>query len=226
MIKYIALFILSTLLPSISFASPYGHSLCKQAQYVCHQVKWGESWYSLFRDPYEMMMVKKINRKNTPLRSGMVIAIPRNLGSINSTLELSPLPHQIPSSSSNSIKVDLSKLAWGAYDSQGTLVNWGPISGGQDFCPDINRKCRTVTGTYTIYQKKGADCISSKFPLPNGGAEMPYCMHFHGGYALHASGLLPGQNASHGCIRLLLKDAKWLNTSFVKVGKTRVTISN
>lgn len=33
------------------------------------------------------------------------------------------------------------------------------------------------------------------------GARMPYCMHFNGGYAMHA-GFVPRYRASHGCIRL------------------------
>jgi lipoprotein-anchoring transpeptidase ErfK/SrfK len=48
-------------------------------------------------------------------------------------------------------------------------------------------------------------------------------MFFHGGYALHGSNDVPGYNASHGCVRLVTEDAKWLNTQFVNVG-TRVII--
>src|SRR6266568_7839704 len=33
------------------------------------------------------------------------------------------------------------------------------------------------------------------------GAQMPYCMHFNGGYAMH-EGYVPRYAASHGCIRL------------------------
>lgn len=224
--KYITLLICSSTLFSFSvFSSNYGRSLCQQAGFTCHQVRWGETWWSLFRDPQEMLLVKKINRKNTALRPGMVIAIPRNMHTMN-VLDYSPLPKSIETAGSDTIKVDLKKLAWGAYDKNGTLLNWGPVSGGAAYCPDIHSACRTVTGTYTIYQKKGESCVSNKFPIPKGGAPMPYCMHFHGGYAMHGSGLLPGENASHGCVRMFLQDAKWLNTSFVKVGQTRVTISN
>ncbi len=132
-----------------------------------------------------------------------------------------PFPQRI--SSGNLIKVDLRKLAWAAYDSQGYLVRWGPASGGKKYCPDIRRACRTVTGTYTIYRKQGPGCKSSRFPVGRGGAPMPYCMHFHGGYAMHG-GHVPGYNASHGCIRLHHEDAQWLNQNFVQVGRTRVNI--
>lgn len=226
--KYIKLMLLCSSLSFVStpvFSSQYGSQLCRQSGFNCHQVKFGDTWWSLFPNVNQMQLVKKLNRKNTALRPGMVIAIPQNLSSVN-ILQYSPLPHTIPASSTNSIQVDLKKLAWGAYDAQGNLVNWGPVSGGASYCPDIKSECRTITGTYTVYKKKGEECVSNKFPIPKGGAPMPYCMHFHGGYAMHASGLLPGENASHGCIRMLLPDAKWLNTKFVKVGETRVTITN
>lgn len=139
----------------------------------------------------------------------------------NTSLDRSPFPSKI--SGGNIIKVDLGKLAWGAYDDQGDLVKWGPASGGKSYCPDIRRSCRTVTGTYTVYNKKGPSCKSSRFPVGKGGAPMPYCMHFKGGYAMHG-GNVPGYNASHGCIRMLVHDAQWLNQNFVRVGSTRVSI--
>lgn len=132
-----------------------------------------------------------------------------------------PFPERI--SAGNIIKVDLGKLAWAAYDSQGYLVRWGEASGGKRYCADIRRGCRTVTGTYTIYRKQGPGCKSSRFPVGRGGAPMPYCMHFKGGYAMHG-GNVPGYNASHGCVRLHYEDARWLNQEFVDVGRTRVQI--
>lgn len=132
-------------------------------------------------------------------------------------------PFPATSSSGNVVKVDLGKLAWGAYDDSGNLVKWGRASGGKSYCPDIGRSCRTVTGTYTIYSKKGPGCKSSRFPVGKGGAPMPYCMHFKGGYAMHG-GNVPNYNASHGCVRLPVADAQWLNQNFVRVGSTRVSI--
>ncbi len=132
-----------------------------------------------------------------------------------------PFPSSI--SGGNVIKVDLGKLAWGAYDGSGNLVKWGRASGGKSYCKDIGRSCRTVTGTYTIYSKKGPGCKSSRFPVGKGGAPMPYCMHFKGGYAMHG-GQVPNYNASHGCVRLPVADAQWLNQNFVRVGSTRVSI--
>lgn len=113
--------------------------------------------------------------------------------------------------------------AWAAYDADGNRVNTGSASGGKDFCEDVGRGCRTVTGTYRVYSKKGPECRSSKYPIEtNGGAKMPYCMHFHGGYSIHAAYEVPNYNASHGCIRVLPSAARWLNENFVDVGTTVV----
>ncbi|KTC87264.1 L,D-transpeptidase [Legionella drozanskii] len=114
--------------------------------------------------------------------------------------------------------------AWAAYNEQGKRVMTGSASGGMDFCKDIMQSCRTVTGTYTVYDKKGADCKSSEFPISldghAGGAKMPYCMHFYHGYAIHAAYEVPTYNSSHGCIRVLPGAAKWLNENFIDVGTT------
>jgi lipoprotein-anchoring transpeptidase ErfK/SrfK len=40
------------------------------------------------------------------------------------------------------------------------------------------------------------------------------------GYAFHGSPKVPGQNASHGCVRIFTDDAKWLNENFVEIGTT------
>ena len=133
-----------------------------------------------------------------------------------------PFPRH--SANRNIIKVDLGKLSWAAYDDEGNLVRTGRASGGRGYCKDIRRGCRTITGTYTIYSKKGPGSKSSRFPVGKGGAPMPYCMHFHGGYALHGSNSVPNYNASHGCVRLIPEDARWLNQNFVRVGSTRVSI--
>jgi lipoprotein-anchoring transpeptidase ErfK/SrfK len=113
--------------------------------------------------------------------------------------------------------------AWAAYDQEGKRVKTGSASGGKDFCEDIGHSCRTVTGTYSIYSKKGEECTSSLYPIEtHGGARMPYCMHFHGGYSIHAAYEVPNYNASHGCIRVLPSAARWLNQDFADIGTTVV----
>lgn len=214
------IFSLSLVWHNVGVAS-YGKSLCQSNQYHCIQVKGEESWASLFSDPEVRSIIQKVNRMNTPLEAGMILAIPQNLKSVT-LLDLAPLARQ---SQANSIQINLNQLAWGAYDSRGKLINWGPISGGKSFCPDVHRECRTPTGTYTILDKQGSTYLSHVFPIAtHGGAPMPYCMHFYGGYALHGSLAVPGFHDSHGCIRLFTEDAKWLNHEFVNIGITKIRI--
>ncbi|MCD6044887.1 MAG: enhA [Gammaproteobacteria bacterium] len=124
---------------------------------------------------------------------------------------------------SKTIIVDPNEHAWGAYDADGYLVAEGPASTGKGYCPDLGRACKTPAGSFMVYRKGGAECKSSIFPIPEGGAPMPYCMFFNGGYALHGSDFVPNYNASHGCVRLRPSDAQWLSDNFVTVG-TKVQI--
>ena len=101
----------------------------------------------------------------------------------------------------------------------------GSASGGKKFCEDINKPCRTVTGTFKVYAKKGENCRSREYPIQKegGGARMPYCMYFYRGFTIHAAYEVPPYNSSHGCIRVWPSAAKWLNEEFIDIG-TQVTV--
>jgi lipoprotein-anchoring transpeptidase ErfK/SrfK len=114
---------------------------------------------------------------------------------------------------------------WGAYDAEGNLVKSGRASGGRSYCPDIKSKCRTPAGEYAVYRRGSASCKSKKFPVGRGGAPMPYCTFFNGGYAIHGSYSVPDYNASHGCIRVEPHMAKWLSENFLFYG-TRVIVKS
>ncbi len=114
-------------------------------------------------------------------------------------------------------------LTWAAYDSSGQLVRKGHGSAGRNYCPDIGRRCHTPTGSFRVQSKRGAECKSSIYPKPRGGAKMPYCMFFHKHYAVHGSYDVPDYNASHGCVRVYPQDAQWLNSSFMSIG-TKVIV--
>ena len=182
--------------------------------YNCLHVKRGQSWESLFPDETERDIVIRVNHTNQGLYPGRVIRVPNNLA-YSDLLDYSPLQNLIDAPEEKLIIVDLNKHAWGAYDPSGSLVRWGPATGGSDWCRDIGRSCRTKAGTFRIYSLGSAGCKSTKFPVPNGGAPMPYCMFFNGGQALHGS---PGQvvaaNVSHGCVRLFVQDAEWIRYEF------------
>lgn len=217
------LMVLMVLINQAAFAASYGRSLCGQSWISCIKIKSGQSWQSLWPNPYQRDLVKRINRMNTELSPGMLIAVPNDLNL--DPLQVAPLETQIRPLGTKTIIVALSALAWGAYSSEGQLIKWGPLSGGKDYCPDVNRGCRSKIGAHAVYEKRGAGCISTKFPVGEGGAPMPYCMFYYGGYALHGSPAVPGYHASHGCIRLFIEDARWLNQEFIdKETDTRVIV--
>lgn len=128
------------------------------------------------------------------------------------------VPDKGPVNSKGTVVFYPSKSTFAAYDSMGNLVTSGRASGGMDYCPDEGRACRTPTGTFRVYQKGDASCVSNKYPLGEGGAPMPYCMFFNGGYALHGSYYVPDHPASHGCIRVTPETAAWLHENFIQVG--------
>lgn len=206
-------------LASIALAKiPYGEKLCRDPKYTCMTVTREETWESLFPNDEERDIVRRINRINLRLREGMRIAIPKDLH--NTTLyDHSPFPRFIESLGEKTIYISQKKLAWGAYDINGELLWWGPISSGADSCLGQSGPCHTPGGAYRMVRKQSGDCISSAFPRRadgfHGGAPMPYCMHFFRGYALHGAPVVPGYRASHGCVRLFIEDARWLNEEFI-----------
>jgi hypothetical protein len=224
------LFLMSTQ----AWADRYGEGICEQEGYVCYTVKKQDSWESLFPNAEQRDIVQRLNRMNIGLRRGETIAVPTKLDQLT-IYDVAPFPRYMKSTGEKVIYVNQQELAWGAYDATGELQWWGPISTGRDWCNDIDDECTTPAGDYRIYRKSGIDCVSTIFPKrindPSGGAPMPFCMHFVGGFALHGSEEVPGYRASHGCVRLFYEDAKWLNTQFIDIpGKgykgTRVIVGD
>lgn len=125
-------------------------------------------------------------------------------------------PSSIPAEGQKKIIVDPEIHMWAAYNEDGKLLRSGLATAGKDYCPDIGRRCRTQIGTFRIYSLGEASCRSRKFPVGRGGAPMPYCMFFNGGQALHGSYQVVPANVSHGCVRLRIKDAKWLRYNFAE----------
>lgn len=125
-------------------------------------------------------------------------------------------PSSIPPEGRKKIIVDPQIHMWAAYDEDGKLVKSGLATAGRDFCPDIGRPCRTKIGTFRIFSLGESNCKSRTFPVGKGGAPMPYCMYFHNGMALHGSHEVVPGNISHGCVRLRVKDARWLRYNFAE----------
>ena len=204
----------------------YGTALCAYPQYECIKLGKNQSWESLFPDPEKRDLVQRLNRSYNAIWYGKEIVVPKNLES-TTFRDISPFPLTVQNIAEKQIVVDQDKLAWAAYDEEGNLVKWGPISSGRDRCSDSANSCRTLTGIFRVFSKENEHCRSNTFD----GAHMPYCMYFHKGFALHGSNDIPGYRASHGCIRMFTEDAKWLNHVFVDIAKdtngylgTKVTV--
>ncbi len=196
----------------------FGETLCHQPDYFCIKVKYQETWESLFPNDEERDLVRRVNRMNIPLRTGMMIAVPKNIDRLT-IYDVSPFPRYIDPTGEKTIFVNQKQLAWGAYDEKGELLWWGPLSSGSGHCKGLDGTCITPSGSFRIFRKQDIDCVSTTFPMrmdgENGGAEMPYCMHFYRGYAIHGSDTVPGYRASHGCVRIFIEDARWLNEEFI-----------
>jgi L,D-transpeptidase catalytic domain len=199
----------------------YAEGLCHVSGFHCIKVSSGQSWSSLFSSEKQREIVQKLNRTYNSLRAGKILAIPDDLVSAE-LLDYAPFERQLPLTEKQII-VDQNKLAWGAFDAKGQLLNWGPIASGTDICSDNRTKsCLTLTGTFRFFNKEDQRCTSGVYPLERGGgAKMFWCMFFHKGFALHGSNDIPGRRASHGCVRLFTPDAKWLNQHFVEIASDK-----
>lgn len=204
----------------------YGLKLCDNAHYKCVRVRRGQTWESMFPNQEKRDLVQRLNRKNTALISGMRLAVPRDFFKRHH-MHHAPFVYAIEPMKHRMILIDPKLHAWGAYNRRGQLVHWGPAALGKTWCADVGRGCRTIRGEFTIYSRQGAGCRSHKYPLrKGGGAPMPYCMHFYKGFAIHGSPTVPGYHASHGCVRIFPRDAKWLNQEFIQIGSTKVLVKN
>ncbi len=203
----------------------YGKHLCPEKGYDCIRVNRGDTWRKLFPNPRERDLVMRLNRTNQGIHNRPWIVVPTNISSVD-IMDVSPFPDHIENTGERTIVVSLKKQAFGAYNKHGYLVHWGPISGAKGYCPDIGKKCETMTGTFKFVRKDGPRCFSKKFPVGKGGSPMPYCMFFYRGFAMHGS-TLPGYHASHGCVRMFFEDAEWLNKGFIRTGAhgTRIVVT-
>ncbi len=214
-----ALFFLLSI-PTAFSQTRFGESLCHLPDYFCVKAKHGDRWETLFPNDEERDIIRRVNRMNIDLRTGMTIAVPKNIDRLT-LYDVSPFPRYIEAMGEKTIYVNQNQLAWAAYDEEGELLWWGPISSGSEHCRSDEGTCVTPSGSFRMIRKQDMDCVSTAIPMgidgESGGAPMPYCMHFFRGYALHGSDTIPGYKASHGCVRLFVEDARWLNEEFINV---------
>ncbi|MCE0723035.1 MULTISPECIES: L,D-transpeptidase [Legionella] len=134
-------------------------------------------------------------------------------------------PQKIQATGEKRFIFDPNVSAWAAYDEEGNRLLTGGGSAGIDVCEEnSNQSCRTVTGTFKVYNRRGVDCKSGEYPVDTkGGAKMPYCTYFYQGYTIHAAYEVPEHPSSHGCVRIFPSAAKWLSENFFQIG-TKVIV--
>jgi hypothetical protein len=115
-------------------------------------------------------------------------------------LDYSPLPREIPEPFPypKALVVHQPVQIFGAYE-KGRLVRWGPVSSGR-------REHPTPRGGFHLNWKS-----RGRHSTVNPSWYMEWYFNFHNrrGLALHKYAL-PGRPASHACVRLLERDARWI----------------
>lgn len=150
-------------------------------------------------DETQLALLEKLNRcDRDQLPRQQTIVLPERWDLRE--LDYSPLPHdadwarQLPTA----LIVHQPLQAFGAYV-DGKLVYWGPVSSGSLENP-------TPKGLYFLnWRSKGRNStVNPKWFLP-------WYFNFdnRSGRSFHQY-QLPGEPASHGCVRLLERDARWL----------------
>lgn len=168
--------------------------------------------------PDQLDLVEKLNRADRKhLRRLPWVVAPRQWPS--DELEVSPFNHYHPEwrERPKGILVDLALQAFGAYEF-GRLVRWGPVNSGVERTP-------TPPGEYHLNWR-----AKRHVSTENKDWILHWYFNFENkqGRALHAYEM-PGMPASHSCVRLLARDAKWVYewaNSWVLAAGGREVVSN
>lgn len=181
--------------------------------YQMIKIKKGDSFYKLFKNKWQI--VARFNRLDEKhLIIGEKIKVPENLQDIN---EWTPMPKEYPPAEQYKkyILISLKDQFLGFYQN-GKLVFDAPISSGRpkERCDSETGDCSTPTG---LFYALGGDKNhkSSIYKNPEGEPfPMDWAIRFYVNkngiqFWIH-KGNLPGYPASHGCVRLTMKDARKL----------------
>lgn len=147
----------------------------------------------------QVALLEKINRADANyLPRQSVIVVPEEWDA--GELAYSPLPSAVPEFAElhKALLVHVPGQVFGAYE-HGSLVRWGPVSSGRQQHP-------TPAGRYHLNWRARARHSTVD---PRWYMEWYFNFHNSRGLALHQYAL-PGRPASHACVRLLERDARWL----------------
>jgi lipoprotein-anchoring transpeptidase ErfK/SrfK len=166
--------------------------------FATYIVKMNDTWSTIAPEPKDKTLIMKVNKIDS-LTYVKKILVPVD----ERAYSYVPVPAKYATQKGRRIFVAfLAEQYFGAYDENGKLFKWGPISSG-------GYGMKTPIGTFRAQDRK-VNYVNRD------GAKMPYAVRFHKGYFFHQY-KLPGRPASHGCVRLLMDDAQEMY-SFVRPG--------
>jgi hypothetical protein len=141
-------------------------------------------------------MLNRADRDHLPRLDSLVV--PDRFG--DDPLDHAPIPWRIPglAEERKALVVHQPGQVFGAYEG-GRLVRWGPVSSGRAEHP-------TPEGRLALtWRSRGRHSTVN----PEWYMEWYFNVHNERGISFHQYAL-PGEPASHACIRLLERDARWL----------------
>lgn len=147
----------------------------------------------------ELALLEKLNRRDLKhLGRAPKIVVPDRFDL--DELAYAPFPATWPGAEPlpKALVIDQPGQAFGAYE-DGRLVRWGPVSSGRRDDP-------TPSGTFHLNWKS-----PWRRSTVNRGWILKWAFNFHNrrGLDLHQYDM-PGTPASHACVRLLARDARWI----------------
>jgi hypothetical protein len=147
----------------------------------------------------ELDLLEKLNRADRDHLPGLdSLVVPNRFH--EDPLDHAPLPRQVEqlASEPKAIVVHQPGQVFGAYE-DGGLVRWGPVSTGRAEYP-------TPSGRHALtWRSRGRHSTVN----PEWYMEWYFNFHNERGISFHQYAL-PGYPASHSCVRLLERDARWL----------------
>lgn len=149
--------------------------------------------------PSQMAILEKLNRADvTHLSKLEPLVVPTMWWEDDLQYSPFPLHYQGASTIPRLLVIDLPSQAFAAYE-DGRLLRWGPISSGRRSNP-------TPSGLFRLNWRS-----PGRYSTINPAWYLKSYFNFDNdqGLALHAYAL-PGHPASHGCVRLLERDARWV----------------
>lgn len=149
--------------------------------------------------PEQLAIVEDLNRVNLARMNRVdPLVIPKTWTYHDTAYSPLPLTSAWAGAFPKAVIVHQPSQVFGGYE-HGRLIRWGPVSSGRE-------KYRTPSGLHHLnWRSRG------RRSTVDPDWYMPWYFNFHNerGLAFHEY-TLPGYPASHACVRLLERDARWL----------------